>query len=274
LIGGGANASTLNHCTLTGNAAFYDGGGASASTLNNCTLAGNTAESGGGVTGGTLNNCTLTGNAAEYDGGGASASTLNNCIVYFNTASNDPNYSISTISYTCTTPLPAGVGNITNDPQFVSLATTNLQLAANSPCINLGNNAFAPGSADLAGNPRIANTVVDMGAYEFQGEANPDYDGDGSGNADEFIAATDPTNSASFFPSATVTNAPAGRMALVIGQTSTGRVYGVFVNTNLRQTPQAWTLVPPEQTGTASALTLTITNTLPAASYRTGVRLP
>ena len=30
----------------------------------------------------------------------------------------------------------------------------------------------------------------------------------------------------------------------------------------------------PEQTGTSAALTLTITNTLPGANYRTGVRLP
>ena len=35
-----------------------------------------------------------------------------------------------------------------------------------------------------------------------------------------------------------------------------------------------WTLVQPEQSGTAASLTLTITNTLPGANYRTGVRLP
>jgi hypothetical protein len=273
-FGGGALYCPLNNCVLTGNSA-ESGGGAFSSTLNNCTLTGNSAKfEGGGVIFSTLNNCTLTGNLAGDQGGGAMLSTLNNCIVYFNTASTGPNYSGGTINYSCTTPIPAGTGNITNDPLFVSLATTNLQLAANSPCINLGNNAVVPGTNDLAGNSRIRNTVVDMGAFEFQGAANPDYDGDGSGNADEFIAATDPTNSASFFPSATVTNALAGQMSLVIKPTSTGRVYGVYANTNLLQTLQAWTLVPPEQTGTATALTLTITNTLPAANYRTGVRLP
>lgn len=49
---------------------------------------------------------------------------------------------------------------------------------------------------------------------------------------------------------------------------------GVYVNTNLLESPQAWTLVPPEQTGTATALTLTITNIHPQANYRTGVRRP
>ena len=76
------------------------------------------------------------------------------------------------------------------------------------------------------------------------------------------------------FPRAAVTNAPPGRKAMVIVPPSTGRVYGVCVNTNLNGSPQVWTLVPPEQTGNAAALTLTITNTLPKAKYRTGVRLP
>lgn len=61
---------------------------------------------------------------------------------------------------------------------------------------------------------------------------------------------------------------------MLIGQTSTGRVYGVYASADLLASPQTWTLVPPEQPGTAAALTLTITNTLPAANYRTGVRLP
>lgn len=273
--GGGAYSCTLNQCTLTGNSAF-DGGGASYSTLNNSTLTGNSVSyQGGGVSFSTLNNCTLTGNSASNEGGGAMGSTLNNCIVYFNSSPSAANCSFCIVSYTCTTPDPgSGTGNITNDPMFVSLATTNLQLAVSSSCINLGHNPFAPGTNDLAGNPRIVNTVVDMGAYEFQGAADPDYDNDGWSNAEEYIADTQPANGASFFPLALVTNAPAGQVSLVIGATSAGRVYGVYANTNLLQAPQTWTLVPPEQTGTASSLTLTITNALPAANYRAGVRLP
>lgn len=42
--------------------------------------------------------------------------------------------------------------------------------------------------------------------------------------------------------------------AIVIAQTSTGRVYGLFANTNLLLYPQAWTPVPPDQIGPASIL--------------------
>ncbi len=47
--GGGVNGGTLNHCTLTGNSAYFFGGGATSCTLNNCTLIGNSAPQGGGA---------------------------------------------------------------------------------------------------------------------------------------------------------------------------------------------------------------------------------
>ena len=50
---------------------------------------------------------------------------------------NEVNYSDSSLSYSCTTPLPPnGTGNFTKAPLFVSQAGGNLRLQSNSPCIN------------------------------------------------------------------------------------------------------------------------------------------
>lgn len=170
--GGGSYNSTLNNCTLTGNSAM-EGGGSNGGTLNNCTLTGNTAEAGGGSHGGKLNNCTLTGNSAD-GAGGSFEGTLNNCILWGNTSIPDmgpagsENYSDSTFNYCNTSPLPAGTGNISEDPKFVS--GSNLRLQASSPCINAGSNDYVTTATDLDGNPRVVGGTVDMGAYEYQGE--------------------------------------------------------------------------------------------------------
>ncbi len=257
VVGGGAALCILNNCTLTDNSVslsigysnigagpseadgggaaltrnsarasaddyfgsilpYSYGGGADDSALTNCTLTLNGAYYGGGAIG-TLNNCTLTGNSA-YSGGGA-LGTLNNCIVYFNSRDNYGSYSI--LNYCCTTPDPGGVGNITNAPLFVDTSGwANLRLQSNSPCINAGQNAFAPAGPDLDGNPRIAGDTVDIGAYEFQSPASmisyawlqrfnlpidpstdtADPDGDGESNYGEWLAGSDPTNPLSFPP--------------------------------------------------------------------------
>jgi hypothetical protein len=79
----------------------------------------------------------------------------------------------------------AAPGNIGSDPSFASLATGNLRLRADSPCIDAGNDLadfgpYEPGfqpapSGDLDGAGRTADgngdgeAVIDMGAYESQG---------------------------------------------------------------------------------------------------------
>lgn len=56
---------------------------------------------------------------------------------------------------------------LTGNPLFVS--TTDFNLSASSPAINAGDNTFVNTTTDLNGNNRIANTTVDMGAYEYAG---------------------------------------------------------------------------------------------------------
>jgi hypothetical protein len=175
---GGGTFSNLNrHCILTGNRSFQNGGGAYFGTLINCLLAGNTADGsyGGGAFAASLTNCTVVGNSAVKEGGGVCDGTLRNCIVYFNTAPFDWNYSYGptglSIQYSCSFPYQGTSAdhNITNDPQFVNSGTGDYHLKAASPCRDTGNKAFAAGTADLDGQPRIVHGNVDMGAYEFQG---------------------------------------------------------------------------------------------------------
>ena len=175
--GGGTYSNLNRQCTLTGNRASQNGGGAYFGTLINSLIANNTADGdyGGGAYAATLTNCTVVGNSAVKEGGGVCDGTLRNCIVYFNTAPFDGNYSYGptglSIQYSCSFPSPGTSAdhNITNDPQFVNSGAGDYHLKAASPCRDTGNNAFAAGTADLDGKPRIVHGAVDMGAYEFQG---------------------------------------------------------------------------------------------------------
>ena len=164
--GGGAFAGTLNRCILYRNLASDAGGGAYGAMLRHCVGASNEATFGGGTYSGTLDNCTLAGNFGYDTGGGAYGGTLRNCIVYYNAAYTSNDHYLAALTYCCT-PTPGGPGNITNAPQFVDSPEGNYRLLSVSACIDRGANAYAPGATDLAGNPRILNGRVDIGAYEY-----------------------------------------------------------------------------------------------------------
>jgi hypothetical protein len=317
--GGGAWNSTLNNCTLTGNSATQWGGGAADGILNNCRLTGNWAASGGGAFSATLNNCTLTGNRADSGGGGAMGSTLNNCtltgnsagggggasgafgdtctlnncIVYFNTAANGANYDANCIlSYCCTTPKPGCCAdNIAGAPVFVDLAGGNLRLQSNSPCINSGNNAYAPGTTDLDGRARLVGGTVDIGAYEFQGPGlgeftawlqqyglptdgsadRADPDRDGLNNWQEWRCGTNPTNALSVLR--LLSAWPTGTNMTVTWSSVAGVSYFLERGTNLA-VPASFTPVAtdlPGQTGTTSCQDTDAPGAGPLF-YRVGVR--
>ena len=295
--GGGDWGSTLNNCTLTSNSAINGyGGGAYGGGLNDCTLTGNSAYYGGGDCSGWLNNCTLTGNSAYY-GGGAYDGTLNNCIVYFNTATNGANYYQDhyggvLLTNCCTTPMPGGIGNITNAPLFVDYAGGNLRLQSNSPCINAGNNAYVVGTTDLDGNPRIVGATVDIGAYEYQTPVSmisyawlqqyglsintntdtADLDGTGMNVYQDWIAGLNPTNALSVLQmtSATPTHNPAG--LVVTWQSVSGIMYFLQSSTNLEAQP-AFTTIQSNIIGQAGTTSYTDTNAVGFGPYfyRVGV---
>jgi hypothetical protein len=80
---------------------------------------------------------------------------------------------------------PWSGGNYFNkDPKFVDANNLNFHLAADSPCIGVGDNiVMYQGQTDLDGYPRILDgqckggtAVVDMGAYEFSYAYQGDLD--------------------------------------------------------------------------------------------------
>ena len=174
LSGGGvwcnSTSALVANCIMAGNHAQVQGGGAYGGTLNNCLFYGNSSTNAGATFSNVLNNCTIVGNSSIFGAGGVHSATLNNSIVYFNTGF-PANYQQCTINYSCTTPQPAaGSGNITADPMLVDWLSGNFQLYPASSCVNAGNNALAPAGPDLAGNGRIFNGTVDIGAYECYGD--------------------------------------------------------------------------------------------------------
>ena len=54
------------------------------------------------------------------------------------------------------------------DPGFTNAASADYTLLETSSLVDAGNNAYAQGIEDLAGNPRISGTTVDIGCYEYQ----------------------------------------------------------------------------------------------------------
>jgi hypothetical protein len=141
------------NCLLTNNAANYAGGASFAATLVNCFLVGNSAQvRGGAACNSALLNCTVTGNSTTFGFGAVDYDFLGSRVVRNSIVVNNSmgrNYSSGvSFSYSCTSPLPPGAGNINADP----LLLDGLHLGASSACRAAGNPAFALGT-DLDGEP-------------------------------------------------------------------------------------------------------------------------
>ena len=192
----------------------------------------------------------------------------------------------------CTTPQPTyGVGNITNAPLFVDYAGGNLRLQSNSPCINAGRNAYAPGPTDLDGLPRIVSGTVDIGAYEFQGPGSvisyawlqqyglptdgsadaTDPDADGHNTWQEWRCQTDPTNALSALR--LLSASPAGTNVTVSWQSVAGRELFPGAQHEPVGKPALHACWPPSLPGQPGTTTFTDTNAAALAPlfYRVGV---
>ena len=185
-----SSSSYITNCSFTGNIASRDGGagmylsGTESTTIINCTFSKNNAtglfSSGGALyiylSSPIISNCSFATNTATAGSAiviSSASPTLANCIVWGNgdeiaTLSGSP-----TVSYSIVKGGYAGTGNLDRDPIFVDPANSNLRLRSCSPAINIGNNAALILNPDLDGNPRIVNTTIDMGAFEFQGSFSP-----------------------------------------------------------------------------------------------------
>ena len=221
----GTGMLTAVNCTVYDNAAHGGGGmvlvNRSTGTLTavNCTVYNNESNSnGGGIwlrnigTGPiTVANSILFGNTATsqgpdvyQDGANNTAATLTNCLLGSAAAG-------GTITIMNPVGTDDGSENILGDPLFASttLGSGNfLRLSNTSPALDAGDNSLVPDgvTTDLAGNARIQNTTVDLGAYEgayIPSRIYVDADvssatSDGSSWADAYASLTAALSAANF----------------------------------------------------------------------------
>ena len=284
--------SVVSNCVVVQNRSSMWGGGAFQGTYINCLFSGNSSGSlGGGAAYATLINCTVVTNSGA-SGGGVGACTVKNGIVYANNASSgpSPDWDSSVFIKSCTTGISSSGGNITADPLLVNAPAGDFHLGTNSPCINAGDNAYAPTAPDLDGNPRIVGGTVDMGAYEFQSPASlisyawlqqyglpvdgsadfVDTDSDGMNNWQEWVCDTDPTNATSFLQMLSPTTGPSGTS--ISWQSVGDRAYFIQRATDL-SVPSAFQTLVTNVPGQAGTTTFIDTNTTGPGPYfyRVGV---
>ncbi len=193
-------SSVVNRCVISNNTTFGNGGGVYTSSngcsLNHCLISNNAAgDKGGGVydRASTITSCNIVRNSAVNNGGGLytiNGSALRNSIVWGNKVGAADNQLATNSNHHFTvessaiqggysgaitleaenTGLGIGYPKFANPTLEAGVDANNAigdwTLQNGSICIDMGQNALAGGTTDLAGNPRIQQERVDIGAYE------------------------------------------------------------------------------------------------------------
>ncbi len=139
-------------------------------------------------------NCSFSNNsAAPGEGASAFNSSLSNINIHnsilWGTLGNEiEDQGTSTVTYSIVQGGWPGTGNLDEDPHYTSTADLQLSVAC-SPAINSGSDSFNTTTLDLRGNPRKVGTI-DMGAFEFQGQAADTITFDAGGNATDWHDAS------------------------------------------------------------------------------------
>jgi CSLREA domain-containing protein len=210
-IGNSGGTLTVIDSTVSGNVAEFKGGGIynqyGSLVVINSVVSGNTAHTGGGIQNGwegtcTIVNSTVAGNYASSAGGGVANDdgelVLNNSIVTANEARTGSNVfeDLSGYDEGEDEPFTNNSSLIGVDAGFVRAPSPgsdgqwgtqdddwgDLHLRESSLAINLGDDAIALGvdgyplMGDRDGSPRRVHGQVDIGAYEYQSAASPDWE--------------------------------------------------------------------------------------------------
>jgi hypothetical protein len=198
------SSPTITNSRFMNNSASASGGGVlninSSPTILNALLVGNSADNGGGMfndnnSSAVVTNTTFSENTAVFNGGalfnGNSNLILTNVIIWNNTANGITTSASSSVFNIASSPvisysLVANSGgsvswdsslgtdngnNIDVDPVFEDSANGDFALNPNSPAKNVGTpdtTGLNLPSEDLAGNSRIFDGTIDMGAFENQ----------------------------------------------------------------------------------------------------------
>lgn len=198
--GAGLYASTveMTHTDISFNTFGYRGGGlyiTSAANVRNCIIHDNRSYWGAGVynagnNGVYFTNCNIVNNIGTGNGSGVyrynGTPEFTNCIIWGNKRNYMPDniYGNGTYTYCAVEEGHNGTGNITlastNDGfdmslyyvRFIDPANNDFQLHPTSACVNVGNSEAVTDSLDYYGNPRVFQSIVDIGCSESMGEGN------------------------------------------------------------------------------------------------------